>query len=76
MTEQDKRDIIGFALVGNLLEDPTILTGLDAVIRRLTPEYVVAWLVSDPGHARFKYSHHILNACARVSGEDGAGGDA
>ena len=76
MTEQDKQDLIGFALVGNLLNDRTILAGLDSVIRRLTPEYVVAWLVSDPGHARFKYSHHILDACARISGEDGTGGDA
>ena len=68
LTEQDVSDLTGFALVGNILKDKTLLKGLHASIRNIGPTRVFAWLGTQD--SRRKYHALISDACVRVVNED------
>ena len=68
ITQQDERDLIGFAIIGNLFKDEKMLGALSDTIRRLGCVNVLTWLSKQSPHPKF-YAL-LLTACATVVRED------
>lgn len=69
LSEQDKEDLIGFAVVGEALNDTKMLGALADAIRRIGVVNVLTW-VSGKDERR-TFAKVIVRECARVAQEDG-----
>jgi hypothetical protein len=69
LSEQDKQDLIGFAVVGNALKDEKMLGALADTIRRLGVVNVLTWVATQD--ERRKFYKRILATCEMVTREDG-----